>query len=300
MMNKKYFLQAMAMMLGVVLSVSFVSCGDDDEDDSGSSTPAVSNSVLSSRLKDVNGKTLLLTAVGDNEYRYASNGSLLMCGWLSNMNSKDRFMFDGLNYTAGDDEIEVDGRVELNRDGLVSKGYCNIKESYNESGIIEWTCSWEFTCTYNSEKQLQKIEATTHQEHFDENGQLEHSGEELAILTYTWTDGNLVKVVTTYQESGHVSDDFFKPMTVTYSYGNEENVTRQPLKCQEMLYDRGFMELNVLGLYGIGPRNFPISYTLERNTYKSSESISFTLNDDGSINTETVSRYDAYQYTYMK
>mgnify|MGYP006916078481 CR=1 FL=1 len=298
MMNKKYFLQAMAMMLGVVLSVSFVSCGDDDEDDSGSSTPAVSNSVLSSRLKDVNGKTLLLTACGGYEYKYSNNGALYECGGRP-------YEVDGLTYKCSYSGTNIEGSFNLNRDGLVSKANCKIEEFDRESGILEWVCNWEFSYSYNAEKQLQKVEATTHQQDCDESGTPKSNGEEHAVLTYTWANGNLEKVVTTTQDVGYVSDHFFHPSVYTFTYGNELNVTRQPVRSLEIIEDAGMIDVHMLGLFGIGPRNFPISYTLEKteedgDTYKGSESISFTLNDDGSINTETVSRYDAYQYTYMK
>lgn len=295
-------------MLGVVLSMGLVSCdivvAEDDPVPStpvSPTSPASSTSGLSSRLQDVDGHVLFLTKIDDYEYNYASNGTLVSCGLLSYTDSHDHFQLDGLNYKGGVYGTDIDGSVELNSDGLVAKGYCTIKESYNESGIIEWTCSWEFTCTYNAEKQLQKIEATERQESFDANGQSAQSGEEKAVLTYTWTDDNLVKVVLASEESGYVSDHFFRPRTYTFSYGNEENVTRQPVSCQDMLDDRGFMNLNVLGLYGVGPKNFPKSYTEERieegKLTVRTEDVQFTLNENGSIHTENSA---IYQYGELK
>ena len=62
-----------------------------------------------------------------------------------------------------------------------------------------------------------------------------------------------------------------------------QNVTKQPLKCQNHLAsDFGINHLYSLGLFGVGPSNFP-------------SGVSFTLNENGTINSE-----DNSQYTYAE
>lgn len=283
MMSKKYFFQAMAMMLGVVLSVSIVSCGDDDDEPgSGSSTqtPTLPNNVLSSRLKDVNGNTLLLTACL-GEYKYSTNGTLYQCG-----NDHHPFDVDGLTFN---NNYDTNGQFELNRDDFVSKASCVYQKHYEESGLLRHVINEEFSFSYNAEKQLKTMEVTSHQEEYDESGKLEYSGVEHAVYTYTWANGDLEKI--TIAVSGDVADHGYHPSVYTFTYGSEPNDTRQPVFCQDMIHNTLLIDVHVLGLLGTGPKHFPKSYTLEQTkedgtTSRRSENVSFTLNSNGSINRE--------------
>jgi len=117
----------------------------------------------------------------------------------------------------------------------------------------------------------------TKDERYDENGNLSKSGSGQATLTYTWVNGNLLKIVISEDEG--TLDQLYHNKEYTYNYSDMQNVTKQPLKCQNhFASDFGINHLHSLGLFGVGPANFP-------------SGVSFTLNENGTINTENNSQY---------
>lgn len=101
-------------------------------------TPATSNSVLSSRLKDMDGNPIQLTFVGnqrnydenngyDTRYVYNENGTLSSFGMLPDTRCEDSFFIDDLSYHSystlpeyTNDHPTIDVNMTLNADGYVS------------------------------------------------------------------------------------------------------------------------------------------------------------------------------------
>ena len=247
----------------------------------------LSNSELSSRLKDKNGNPVLLTSRGKRGYRYTSDGRLAVFGDVVNDygNSEEHFVVDGLTFKSenihNSGSIErFNGNLELNQDGLITKAVV-VFTGIRNNGQLKDKYSTTHSFVYNTERQLLKIEVETKDERYDENGNLSKSGSGQATLTYTWENGNLLKVEISEDEG--TLDQLYHNKEYTYNYSKVQNVTKQPLKCQNHLAsDFGINHLYGLGLFGVGPAYFPTGVT-------------FTLNENGTINTEGNS-----QYTYAE
>lgn len=251
-----------------------------------------SNSELSSRLKDKYGNPVLLTSTNTNGtrgYRYTSDGKLAIFGDVVNDygNSEEHFVVDGLTFksenihNSGSKE-KFDGNLELNQDGLITKAVV-VLTGIRENGLVKNKYVINYTFFYNAEKQLLKIDEEENEEKYDENGNLVKNESGHGVQTRTWKNGNLIKVEFT-QDAGELDLSSRKGnQTSTYSYGQGQNITKQPLADQKhLLSDFGINHLYALGLFGVGPANFPSNVT-------------FTLNENGTINTLNNS-----QYTYAE
>lgn len=92
----------------------------------------------------------------------------------------------------------------------------------------------------------------------------------------TWDEGKLIR-------SEHSSDDD-DTKVITYSYGQYENILRQPFFLFE--YDSAFQP--GIGLFGKSTTMLPIKITSDGETYE----CSYTFNEDKSIKTQKITRED--------
>ena len=249
-----------------------------------------SNSALYPRLKDKDGNPVLLTSRSVSStwgYVYTNDGRLTIFGELEPTQSsiEEHFVVDGLTFRADmidESEGSIMGTLELNQDGLITKAVIAMTGLY-KNGIVGLKGLLNYSFLYNAECQLLQIDEEESLERYDENGNLEESASGHGIQTRTWENGNLIKVEFT-QDSGNLDlTDRSSSQPKTYSYSREQNITRQPLQAQyHLLSDFGINHLYALGLFGVGPKNFPSSMTA-------------TLNENGTINT-----LNGKQYTYVE
>ena len=252
-----------------------------------------SNSALYPRLKDKDGNSVLLTSrsVGSTRgYIYTNDGRLAVFGELEPTQSSidEHFVVDGLTFKSGEEIFSsgskwwAEGSLELNQDGLITKAVV-VGTGIRANAQLKNKYVINYTFSYNSERELLKIDEDENYERYDENGNLEESASGHGIQTRTWENGNLIKVEFT-QDSGNLDlTDRSSSQPKTYSYSREQNITRQPLQAQyHLLSDFGINHLYALGLFGVGPKNFPSSMTA-------------TLNENGTINT-----LNGKQYTYVE
>ena len=252
----------------------------------------LSNSELSSRLKDKYGNPVLLMSTntsGTRGYRYTSDGRLAIFGDVVNDygNSEEHFVVDGLNFKSEyiHDSGSIErfyGILELNQDGLITNAIVMLTGIRN-NGQLKNKYVINYTFFYNAERQLLKIDEEENEEKYDENGNLERARSGHGVQTRTWKNGNLIKVEFTQDDGELDLSSRSGNQAASYSYGQGQNVTKQPLPNQKhLLSDFGINHLYALGLFGVGPANFPTDVT-------------FTLNENGTINTLNNS-----QYTYAE
>lgn len=254
------------------------------EDGANTDTPSTSTSQLTCRLKDKNGNPVLLTACGNWKYSYTDDGKIIFFGAEEDI-PDEHFVVDGLTFKSEKtydrgSMLVIEGTLELSQDGLIAKAIIVLTE-FRANGVLASKYSTTHSFVYDAEKQLQKVDAETNDERYDESGIISRSGSGKATLEYSWTNGNLQKVEITEDEGS--MDHLYKNKVYTYSYSEKQNITRQPLACQcHIASDIGINHLYRLGLLGVGPSNLPTG-------------VSFTLNDNGTIDTE-----DNKQYTYAQ
>lgn len=182
-MKKKNLWHLLAIMMVAVLSIGFAACGVEDNVEanggSGNAPSKVSNSVLSSRLKDKDGNPVFLTYNGRG-YRYASDGKLIEFGELDpdTHAKEEHFVVDGLKFKSGwedsssDSDWGTEGTLELNQDGLITKAVI-VGAEIKKNGQYEDKVVLNFTFYYDAEKQLIKIDEDAKREKYDDNGNLE-------------------------------------------------------------------------------------------------------------------------------
>ena len=255
------------------------------------------NSGLTCLLKDKYGNPVLLTARGGREYSYSSDGKLIEFGKLE-QNSDEHFVVDGQTFksvevSSSGTKLTIEGRLEFNDVGLVAKSY-NLLSEIKNNGVLDETYSLTHIFSYNDEKQLIKVDASSYFEKYDNSGQVSSSGNGSATMTFTWSGGDLVNVVVVSESN--LPDRLYKDAEYKYSYGNEQNVTKQPLHCQcVLLSDFGINHLYALGFFGVGSSKLPITYSKNGST----KNMSFTLNANGTIDTEKAGS-DTSQYKYAQ
>lgn len=295
----------------LLTSTSFVACSsdDDNENENGNGNGNVS-SVENPLQKE--GK-LLLSGITGNYYS----------GYVYNMT----FEYD--------DQLRPTGCYELDE----GEYYYEFKIDYDK-GIMEWdddilTASFndkgyitKLKCDYSEiedgDKYDWKIE---HNYTYDKEGHLikfifecnnKYQGEDIyetdidkQTVVFTWENGNLVSYTGTGVEqcnhNGQV-ENISSKWSQTFTYGNQPNKFKQYIEITDD--EAGSM---VSGLFGVFSEKLPItlieSYTSNSDTdgeYSTHDEYkgSFTLNADGSINTETWTENDgtpdvtfAYHYT---
>lgn len=312
-MKKEKLFHLLPLMLVAALTFGFTACGDDDDDEGGSgagSTSATSNSVLSSRLKDKDGNALLLTKWDDTSYRY-DNGKLVSFGRTDSEDGEDLFLIDGMTYKNAVDPNRdgsadiIEGRYELNKDGLISKVTSTLK---HEGTKEDDSMSGVYTFKYNNEKQLTEIKGTSLlYEEYNKDGQLTEKSEGEVTYTLTWINGNLEKIdykSSGYEEKNGDRKDFNESgLYRTYTYGDEMNITKQYPDCLYFHFSEMFEEyddLSKLGLFGVGPAYFPNGYTRYDEDRQRNTNVSFQLNDNGTIAVEKQGGWETkYEYVQL-
>ena len=298
----KRFFSSLMFGLMAVCAMTLSACGDDDDDNGGgSSTSSVDNPL-------VNDGGLLLTSIS-----YQSGSSNDMETYYIYYDAKLRpykytYEYDDyaedvliIDYDNGKmDMPDYDGASNLSL-SFNSKGYITkVKGSWsysengdNYSGSVEWNIS------YDKDGHLTEM-TTTEVQKSDENDK------GISKTTLSWTGGNLVSYNSDskyYDEDGQISES--DSTTGIFTYGTQQNKYKQ-YPAIISVYDDGC--LFNMGSFGLGPNNLPTSYNevsveeYEDHKYEYRENLTstFTLNDNGSIDTEIwTSDRDNYSEKFM-
>ena len=272
-MKKSKLLSIMA--LSVLLMPAFTSCGNDDGPEN------AGNAVL-----DIDG--LRLTSIAGYFIEYDEKGRVVE---LEGNYEELEIDYSKSTLTIDDDEV-----VKIKFNG---KGYkAELSGSWNDKyDNYQYKGSGSITYSYNGEGFLTSIKSKSKETEKDLNTGETTTWEGNSDATLKWNKGNLVKV----SFSGVEIEDGEKDRWTedyTYSYSSKDNLYRQfPYGMAEDFIDSSAVLASV-GLFGKGPSELPsscVSVYDDEDTY--TETYSFGLNDDGSIDWEQCN-YTTYNYGY--
>lgn len=277
----------MALFAGCTLMLSSCS-GDDDDDDNGGGGSGVTGNE-SALVKE--GKVLLTSIDGYRPMAFTYDEQLRPVSAYES----DGYYEDGydemffIDYNTG--KITLWGELEGLSVSFNAKGYITkIQGSWNytEDGDVS-RGSMTQICNYDDSGRLVSME--TNDEEYEEDGVHKDYERSVAKVVFTWSDGNLTKTETNsvwYGENGSIEET--NSFVQTFTYGNSINRYRQ---YPEVFGDDN--ELLTVGLFGVGPEKLPLTYYSKevseysghKYEYESSWNGQFTLNENGSIDTET-------------
>ena len=267
-----------------------------------------SDSEIYPKLKDGNGKPIYITFVGTKRgyeehpgwglnFVYGENGELIRFGEDPQENQILSYFINGQSfhsYSTLPQYIDTARKIvhvdmTLNSDGLVASMSILFKyltHSERKDDMYKHNC----ILSYNSNKQLTKVEGDLYIENYDKNNNLEYAKVNESMVL-TWENDNLVKVEDTYTEVEKVGDpDGSRSWTATLQYGNTLNTCKQYTKGLSKIRffwgEYGIEKLFMLGLFGVGPAKLPTSIQKVDSRQSSSAQYTYTLNNDGTIATE--------------
>ncbi len=294
-------------LVAVALPMAFISCSDDDDNNS---APSADSSVITT----TEGNKLLLTSVVNGSSRY--DGVWFQYDDLGRCTYAN--LWGDLFFNMSYDPYEVTMDLDEEGDDIT------LSMSFNGNGYLsKYTLTDDWTETYYGNEDSGSDKETVSLS-YNSNGQLtsvslSYSGNEVydgerdsysgsGSATFTWENGNLVKIVDkiTEKEYGYT---YTYTQTSTFGYSGTVNKYRQYTMiaiagdeegCLADIIDFGF-----IGYLGVGPTYLPTSLEIiyEDNddgdvySYKDTYSSSYTLNDDGTVATEKHNN-STYTYTY--
>lgn len=270
-MNKKGFTKCCGMVFVGMVSMAFVSCGDDDE---------IGNyNVGSIVIETEDGDQLLVTGVGSLKYSYDSDGV------LTYFYDGDGFDVtnNGTTFTYTDSYGTETCQLTLNGNGYITK--LVYEGNYEED-------SWKETgnMSYDGSGHLTKISYSYSETYIEDDEKESYSGS--GSWTLTWSDGLLTKFVDSASETGYKYTD-----TYEYDYGSNTypNAYCQYAPALWRGNDAVINELSYIFMLGIGPTYLPstVEYTEteeedgDTDIYDGSSSYKFSFNSDGTISYQT-------------
>ena len=290
--------------LMALCAMTLSACSDDDDDNgSGSSTSSVDNPL-------VNDGGLLLTSISyqSGNYNYMETYYIYYDAKLRPYKYTSEYNQDAeedvliIDYDNGKmDMPDYDGASNLSL-SFNSKGYITKVKgswSYSEDGD-NYSASLEWNASYDKDGHLTGI-TMNNEEKSDE-----YNDKGISKTTLSWTDGNLVSYngdTKWYDEDGQVEAS--ASSTGIFTYGTQQNKYKQYPAIITANDDYGLFNM---GLFGLGPNNLPTSYNevyVEeyggyKKEYEEDYTSTFTLNDNGSIDTEIwTSNSENYPRKYM-
>ena len=302
----KRFFSSLMFGLMAVCAMTLSACSDDDDDNGGgNSTSSVDNPL-------VNDGGLLLTSIS-----YQSGSSNDMDTYYIYYDAKLRpykytYEYDDyaedvliIDYDNGkmdipDPDWDGDGvwpsnlSLSFNSKGYITKvkgSWSYSEDGDNFSGFLEWNAS------YDKDGHLTGITMN------EEEKSDEYNDKGISKTTLIWTGGNLMSFngdSKWYDEDGQVDES---SSTGIFTYGTQQNKYKQFPAILAVSDDTGLFNM---GLFGLGPNDLPTSYNevyVEEDggiKYEKNYTSTFTLNDNGSIDTEIwTSDRDNYPRKYM-
>ena len=203
--------------------------------------------------------------------------------------------FSGSNFVLSysDNTGNIETKIKTNSKGLITS--IESKANYYRDKEI-LTETYTNTFRYNSNKQLTNASVI---------GKTRSGDKENINIIMNRDNGNLstteVEKKRIDGETGEVENSIY--VIYTYAYGEEINTFKQMPGFVWRHFNEGLGGiLYAIGLFGVGPTNLPTGYTTNNSSF--SYSLSYTLNADGSIKTESLKHlgfnttYSTISYTY--
>lgn len=278
------------------------SCNKDDDDNNGGGGSNVAGN-STSLVKDGN---VLLTSVDDEDgqtvFKYDEKlRPVYAYDYYYDYAYKEEYTYDlfFIDYKTGKIKVEGDeGFVSFNDKGYITKIQTSWNYTENEDGHkYVYRGSMTTVFKYDGNGHLISMDGTG-EDYTEYDGYKEYEkGGGKAILT--WNNGNLTKMETNSEyrdEKGNVIEK--SNLVETFAYSDKINKHKQYF---DSFYNNDYYFWYV-GLLGVGPEKLPLTYhskevyerkgevnengeeKFEREQFYEAE---FTLNENGSINTET-------------
>ena len=294
-------------------ALSFASCGDADPvtDGSGGGIPGGGNGGSGVGTGTGNNSSLvknagvLLTSFDYDGTDYLSYDDLNRLTQITKSGSVIKFDYEKGKVTRTGNGEQWDFNVSFTPAGYISS--ISGKSWYEESNHnYSWTLNGTVAYAYDAAGHITAITENGTGTDVENGEAYTYSGTNTTM--FTWSDNNLVKVV----QSSRGSDGSYGTVTYVISYGSQENKYMQmpsifnlcDILNSETAYDFTWA---LVGLNGVGPVNLPatLSYTEtyiedgEVDTDEGTYTLSYTLNEDGTIASETNTEYEeGHQYSH--
>ena len=287
------FFSSLMFGLMAVCAMTLSACGDDDDDNGGLLLTSISCQSGSSNYMNtycINYDAKLRPYKYSFEYDDFANDILIID-------------YDNGKMDIPDPDWDGDGvwpsnlSLSFNSKGYITKvkgSWSYSEDGDNYSGSLEWNAS------YDKDGHLTEM-TTTEEEKSD------YYDKGISKTTLSWIGGNLVSYNSEskwYDEDGQVVES--DSSTGIFTYGTQQNKYKQ-YPAIISVYDYEVV-LFKMGLFGLGPNNLPTSYNEvyvgeyegNKSEYRENYTSTFTLNDNGSIDTEIwASDRDNYPRKYM-
>ena len=294
-MKTKFYFLPILLLGGLSL---FTACSDDDDENGGGqpSGPVIGPSGTNSgaRLTSISndwGKTTY--------FQYNEDGTIKR---ISEEQQGEEDDWIAMTYNPFRIETEYYGflkNVSFNDDGYLTHLAAEYSESDEEVGWSE-TGKADMKLTYNSNGNLTKI-TFTGSYRGKEDGE-SFSGQYTASITYSWKEGNLAKIQSTYND---IEDGESWKNTETYEFEYSDEVNKFQQYIIGVDDATGFSEdFAPIGWLGKWSKNYPSSCTVldveedsegkYEDTYTRSWS-NFSTTSDGLLSGY---KYDRTEYTY--
>lgn len=279
----------LSIFMILMLGMSFTACSDDDEDGgNGGSASGVNNPLL-------NEGNMLLTSISrSNEYN-ADDPDIYKYSYDEKLRPYKAEENDEISFTIDYDKGKIidwdygsasNLSVSFNSKGYITK--VNGSWDYTEDGERE-NGSMEFIASYDKDGHLTEV-ATNEEFHYEDG-----SEKEVSKITFEWKNGCLMSI-----RDNSVYDDEESTSTRTFTYGDQKNKFRQFPGI--LSADGG--EFFAVGLFGVGPELLPITQQeVEKEGPHediSTGSATYTLNANGSIDTENWTNQGGYDGSIWK
>lgn len=286
------FFSSLMFGLMAVCAMTLSACGDDDDDNGGLLLTSISCQSGSSNYMNtycINYDAKLRPYKYSFEYDDFANDILIID-------------YDNGKMDIPDPDWDGDGVWPSNLSlSFNSKGYITkVKGSWSYAYADNYAGSLEWNASYDKDGHLTEM-TTTEEEKSD------YYDKGISKTTLSWIGGNLVSYNSDskwYDEDGQVVES--DSSTGIFTYGTQQNKYKQ-YPAIISVYDYEVV-LFKMGLFGLGPNNLPTSYNEvyvgeyegNKSEYRENYTSTFTLNDNGSIDTEIwTSNRDNYPRKYM-
>ena len=294
-MKTKFYYLPILLLGGLSL---FTACSDDDDENGGGqpSAPVIGSG-------DTNAGARLTSISNDRGYgyyfQYNEDGTVQRISEGYDEEDEDWIAMTYNPFRMEASDYGFLKNVSFNDDGYLTHLAAEYSESDEEEGWSE-TGTEDMKCTYNSNGNLTKI-TFTGSYRGKEDGE-SFSGQYTASITYSWIEGNLAKIQSTYNDFED-GESWRHTETYEFEYSDEVNKFQQYIIAVDDAND--FSEYFApIGWLGKWSKNYPSSCTVldveedsegkYEDTYTRSWS-NFSTTSDGLLSGY---KYDGTEYTY--
>ncbi len=286
---KKTFSIAGALALCITMIPTVTSCGDDDGNEPGMGGSTIIEENTGTRL----------TSVGNVLIKYDSEGRVSRFGNDDEYGEID--YKDGVIYMSDFSDEGGDIKVKFNGSGYIA----SLSQDWEYTYDGEWSKgSGKVSFSYDGDGHLEKVSMSSSEKYKDE--EYGESGEysEETTVELKWRNGNLVQILQNGTESeksddgGYDKDDWIEDYAFDYSMMDNLFLQMTLSQFDNVLDESGFSVLACAGFFGVGSKTLPSRIVeTDEDGYTRTSNLSFTLNPNGTIASETENGY-TYNYGY--